>query len=195
MMCRKLPSFGPWWRCVHTVIIPNHTERAELISGLKIFVCAHLRLRINQRSQGGVDRPKLACSGFRGTPNSGISVRPPSGLVLVVPGAVASFLFRASTCTISISNLGLYEHQTPLPAHSTRVTRGAPTSGPICPPPAPFFPEDAAAQIRPHFGSMHPPPCARWPGTLGSWLAGHCPWVLVPLDGRLLLARRGRVYV
>ena len=25
----------------------------------------------------------------------------------------------------------------------------------------------------------HPPPCARWPGTsLGSWLAGHCPWVL-----------------
>ena len=27
-------------------------------------------------------------------------------------------------------------------------------------------------------GSWHPPPRARWPGTLGSWLAGHCPWVL-----------------
>ena len=26
---------------------------------------------------------------------------------------------------------------------------------------------------------LHPPPCARWPGTLGSWLAGHCLWVLV----------------
>ena len=24
-----------------------------------------------------------------------------------------------------------------------------------------------------------PPPCARWPGALGSWLAGHCLWVLV----------------
>ena len=27
--------------------------------------------------------------------------------------------------------------------------------------------------------NQRPPPCARWPGTLGSWLAGHCPWVLV----------------
>ena len=27
--------------------------------------------------------------------------------------------------------------------------------------------------------SLHPPPCARWPGTPGSWLAGHCLWVLV----------------
>ena len=28
---------------------------------------------------------------------------------------------------------------------------------------------------------MHPPPppFARWPGTLGSWLAGYCLWVLV----------------
>ena len=26
---------------------------------------------------------------------------------------------------------------------------------------------------------VHPPPCARWPGTSGSWLAGHFPWVLV----------------
>ena len=26
---------------------------------------------------------------------------------------------------------------------------------------------------------VHPPPCARWPGALRSWLAGHCPWVLV----------------
>ena len=36
------------------------------------------------------------------------------------------------------------------------------------------------------------------PGTSGSWLAGHFLWVLVQgfgLDGRLLLARRGRVYV
>ena len=27
------------------------------------------------------------------------------------------------------------------------------------------------------------PACARWPGTLGSWLAGHCPWVW---SGRVL---------
>ena len=66
---------------------------------------------------------------FEGSPNSGISVRPPSGLVPVVPGAIASFLFRASSSTTPISNFGLYEHQTPLPAHSTRVARGAPTSG------------------------------------------------------------------
>ena len=26
---------------------------------------------------------------------------------------------------------------------------------------------------------LHRPPCARWPGTLGSWLAGHCLWPLV----------------
>ena len=26
---------------------------------------------------------------------------------------------------------------------------------------------------------VHPPPCARWPGTSGSWLAGHFLWVLV----------------
>ena len=31
------------------------------------------------------------------------------------------------------------------------------------------------------FCVLYPPPCARWPGPLGSWLAGHChcPWVLV----------------
>ena len=65
---------------------------------------------------------------FEGTPNSGISVRPPSGLVFVVPGAVASSFFRASRSTIPISNLGLYEHQTPLLAHSPRVARGVPPS-------------------------------------------------------------------
>ena len=27
--------------------------------------------------------------------------------------------------------------------------------------------------------TLHPPPCARWPGTIGPWLAGHCLWVLV----------------
>ena len=27
--------------------------------------------------------------------------------------------------------------------------------------------------------SLRPPPCARWPGTSGSWLAGHFLWVLV----------------
>ena len=36
----------------------------------------------------------------------------------------------------------------------------------------------AVAQL--HIPStLHPPPCARWPGTPGSWLAGHFPWVLV----------------
>ena len=65
---------------------------------------------------------------FEGTPNSGISVRPPSGLVFVVPGAVASSFFRASRSTIPISNLALYEHQTPVLSHSPRVARGAPPS-------------------------------------------------------------------
>ena len=43
---------------------------------------------------------------------------------------------------------------------------------------------------------VRPQPCARWPGALGSWLAGH--WALplgFGLDWRLLLERRGRVYV
>ena len=83
------------------------TERMELNAGLKMFVRAHLRLSMNQRSRGFFDRPKSACSRFEGTPNSGVSVRPPSGLVLVVPGALASSRFRASRSTAPISNLGL----------------------------------------------------------------------------------------
>ena len=33
------------------------------------------------------------------------------------------------------------------------------------------------------------------PGALGSWLAGHCPWVLVWAGACYLLAQRGRVCV
>ena len=43
---------------------------------------------------------------------------------------------------------------------------------------------------------FYPPPCARWPGTLGSWhLVGWRLLLGFGLDGRLLLARRGRVCV
>ena len=38
--------------------------------------------------------------------------------------------------------------------------------------------QQAPAQ-RPPAPISHPPPCARWPGALESWLAGHRPWVLV----------------
>ena len=125
--------FGSLCRCVHTLIILNHTERAELVSGLRMFVRAHLRLRINQSNQGGVlTALNRLIRDFEGSPNSSISVRPPSGLVPVVPGAIASFLFRASSSTTPISNFGLYEHQTPLLAHSPRVARGAPPSRHSC---------------------------------------------------------------
>ena len=43
---------------------------------------------------------------------------------------------------------------------------------------------------------FYPPPCARWPGTLGSWnLVGWRLLLGFGLDGRLLLARRGWVCV
>ena len=40
-------------------------------------------------------------------------------------------------------------------------------------------PPPPAGNPHPGLTPKHPPPCARWPGTPGSWLAGHFPWVLV----------------
>ena len=44
---------------------------------------------------------------FEGTTNSGISVRPPSGLVFVVPGAVASSFFPSEQFHDSYLEFGL----------------------------------------------------------------------------------------
>ena len=40
------------------------------------------------------------------------------------------------------------------------------------------LPREGREEARKKSRTLHPP-CARWPGTLGSWLAGYCPWVLV----------------
>ena len=92
---------------VYIPVIPGCTERVELNAGLKMFVRAHLRLGMNQRSRDFLTALNQLVRDFEGTPNSGVSVRPPSGLVLVVPGALASSLFRASRSTTRISNLAL----------------------------------------------------------------------------------------
>ena len=122
----EMTFFEFWSHPVYISVIPDYTERVELNAGLKVFVRVHLRLGMNQRSRV-FDRPKSACSRFRGDAElGGISHRPPSGLVFVVavPGAVASSFFRASSSTIPISNLAWYERQTTLVAHSPRVARG-----------------------------------------------------------------------
>ena len=40
-------------------------------------------------------------------------------------------------------------------------------------------PSASGWEFAPCIDPKHPPPCARWPGALGSWLVGHCFWVLV----------------
>ena len=59
--------FGFWSHPVYYIlVIPDYTERVELNAGLKMFVRVHLRLGMNQRSRHVFDRPKSACSRFRG---------------------------------------------------------------------------------------------------------------------------------
>ena len=44
--------FGSWSHLVYIPVIPDYTERLlELNAGLKMFVRAHLRLGMNQRSR------------------------------------------------------------------------------------------------------------------------------------------------
>ena len=58
--------FESWSNPDHIPVLPGYTERVELNAGLKLFVRAHLRLGMNQRNRGSFDRPKSACSRFRG---------------------------------------------------------------------------------------------------------------------------------
>ena len=84
--------FGSWSHLVYIPVIPDYTERLlELNAGLKMFVRAHLRLGMNQRSRFFVIVLNQLVRDFKRTPNSGVSVCPPTGLVLVVPGALAFF--------------------------------------------------------------------------------------------------------
>ena len=101
----EMTFFEFWSHPVYIPVIPDYTERVELNAGLKMSVRVHLRLGMNQRSWHVLTALNRPVRDFEGTPNSGISVFPPSGLVFVVPGAVASSFFRASSSTIPISNL------------------------------------------------------------------------------------------
>ena len=58
--------FESWCHPVYIPVIPDNTERLELNAGVKMFVRAHLRLGMNQNSRDCFDRPKSACSRFRG---------------------------------------------------------------------------------------------------------------------------------
>ena len=62
----EMTFFGFWSHPVYIPVIPDYTERVELNTGLKMFVRVHLRLGMNQRSRHVFDRPKSACSRFRG---------------------------------------------------------------------------------------------------------------------------------
>ena len=99
--------FKSWPHPVYIPVIPDYTARVELNAGLKMFVRAHLRLGMDQRSRDFLTALNRLVRAFGGTPNSGVSVRPPSSFVLVVSGALASSVFRASRSTTPISNLGL----------------------------------------------------------------------------------------
>ena len=59
----EMAFFERWSHPVYIPVIPNCTERVELNAGLKTVVRAHLRLGMNR---GFCDRPKSACSRFRG---------------------------------------------------------------------------------------------------------------------------------
>ena len=127
----EMAFFESWPHPVYISVIFDYTERVKLNAGLKMFVRAHLRLGMNQRSRFFIALINRLVRDFEGTPNPGVSVRPPSGLVLVVPGALASSLFRASRSTTPNSNCVWHERQTPdpPPPYSPRVARGAPPSG------------------------------------------------------------------
>ena len=62
----EMTFFEFWSHPVYIPVIPDYTERVELNAGLKMFVRVHLRLGMNQRSRHVFDRPKSACSRFRG---------------------------------------------------------------------------------------------------------------------------------
>jgi hypothetical protein len=66
--------------------------------------------------------PNRLARGLEETPKSGDSVRPPSGLVLVVSGALASSLFRASRSRAPTSKLGLVSTPDSHP-HTARASR------------------------------------------------------------------------
>ena len=104
----EMTFFESWSHPVYIPVIPGYTKRVELDAGLKMFVRAYLRLGMNQRSRGFFDRPKSACSRFRGGAELGclgsLTKRPRAR---TVPGALASFLFQATRSTTPISDLGL----------------------------------------------------------------------------------------
>ena len=60
----KMAFFESWSHPVYVPVVSDYTERAELNAGLKMFVRAHLHLGMNQPFL--FDRPKAACSRFRG---------------------------------------------------------------------------------------------------------------------------------
>ena len=124
----EITFFEFWSHPVCIPVIPGYTERVELNAGLKMFVHVHLRLGMNQRSRYVFDRPKSACSRFRGGAELGYLGSPTKRPRVRSSRCGSELLFRASSSTIPISNLVWYERQTPLVAHSPRVARGAPPS-------------------------------------------------------------------
>ena len=72
----EMAFVGFWSHPACIPVIPDYTERVELNAGLKIFVRVHLRLGMNQRSRRVFDRPKSACSRFRGDAELGYLASP-----------------------------------------------------------------------------------------------------------------------
>ena len=103
--------FESWSNPDHIPVLPGYTERVELNAGLKLFVRAHLRLGMNQRNRGSFDRPKSACSRFRGDAEL---------------GCLSSHTKRPRARSLRCAS----EFRFPVEqVHGPRVARGAPSSG------------------------------------------------------------------
>ena len=115
---------------LYSRVIPNYTERLELNAGLKMFVRAHLHLIFKEAGILLTALNRLVRD-FEGTPNSGVSVRPTSGLTLVVPSGLTRSLFRAvrsATPTIVFRIRVWYECQPARRERSAAVGIYPPTS-------------------------------------------------------------------
>ena len=112
---------------------------------------------------GPLARPPSPC--FCDEDRAGLVLRHVAVSVLTAPGgwALAPALISVARRPCS---LGLFRHTW------LEVEKPHPDSPGAAPPPLAGNPHPG---LTPRIDPKHPPPCARWPGVLGSWLAGQHP--------------------
>ena len=114
--------FGFWSHPVYIPVIPDYTERVELNAGLKMFVRVHLRLGMNQRSRHVFDRPKSACSRFRGDAELGYLGSPTKRPRVRSSRCGSELFFFERAVPRSLSRIWSGVNQTPW-SHIARASR------------------------------------------------------------------------